>query len=327
MVAPKLSIIIATLNRREMLLQTLRSLQNCGGEAEAEVIVVDQSDVPFNPFAKVSLPEGWEAVFVHRTVKNVSAARNVGIALSRHELLLFLDDDMEALPGFLRQHLEAHTAPEVALSTSAILAGHDRTTIAQDCTFYPQEEAQARWPELAEKLQGCLVYHAPSCNMCVKKTVLSTIGLFRECLSINEDSELCSRLVTAGLAQVYLEKPLLLHYQTALGGTRDGNRDYFRFSVLQKRNYCTSWFLFRLYVTGRLPAVWEEFHFYLSNARSTFLNRYSLRPDIFLRSAWVYFQSIGRAQRLYRENPDPPTLEQYAEIVRRECKDVYRKIF
>jgi glycosyltransferase involved in cell wall biosynthesis len=322
-----LSIVIPTLNRREMLVQTLRSLRNCEGEVNAEVIVVDQSDVPANPFAEVALPQGWEGVYVYRTEKNVSAARNVGVALSRQPLVLFLDDDMEALPGFLRQHMEAQVFAQVALSTSAILAGHDRTTIAQDCAFYRQEEAKARWPELAEKLQGRLVYHAPSCNMCVKKTVLSTIGLFRECLSINEDSELCSRLLTAGLAQVYLEKPLLLHYQTALGGTRDGNRDYFRFSVLQKRNYCTSWFLFRLYLTRRLPALWEEFDFYLGQARSTFLNRYSLRPDVFLKSAWVYFESIGRAQRLYRENPDPPTLEQYEQIAKRESAHVVRKTF
>ena len=41
-----------------------------------------------------------------------AAARNRGAAAATGDLLIFLDDDIEVLPGFVAAHVEAHATPD-----------------------------------------------------------------------------------------------------------------------------------------------------------------------------------------------------------------------
>ncbi len=86
----KISIIIPTKDRLEILLQTLRKVQDCLDGMEAEVIVVNDSETQ-----GVDL-FGFSSKFkvVRNPLSGVASARNYGASLAKANLLWFLDDDM-----------------------------------------------------------------------------------------------------------------------------------------------------------------------------------------------------------------------------------------
>lgn len=101
--APRLSIVLATHDRRDVLAHTLDQLAGlaaeCGG---VETIVVDNTsreDVS-------SVTRGRPAVQLLRLNRNVGAcAKGRGVQLARAPLLLFLDDDAYPRPGSLERML------------------------------------------------------------------------------------------------------------------------------------------------------------------------------------------------------------------------------
>lgn len=105
---PRYSVVIPTYQRRELVVASVRALAAVDHEAGLEVtVVVDGStdgtaellrclDVPF-PLTVVEQPNSGAA-----------RARNEGARRSIGQVLLFLDDDMQAAPDLLRAHDEAY---------------------------------------------------------------------------------------------------------------------------------------------------------------------------------------------------------------------------
>jgi len=115
-----ISVVIPTCRRAASLRGTLNSLaadlETDAGSLErgtAEVLVVcDGEDAATRELSQdhrklvaAGVPVEW--IFLDQN-QGLSAARNAGAARAQGELLLFLDDDMEAVPGLVRSHVEAH---------------------------------------------------------------------------------------------------------------------------------------------------------------------------------------------------------------------------
>ena len=99
---PKVSIIIPTHNRPDMLAKAIESAVD-QSLSDLEVIVVDDgSSVP------VDYEGEDERVRVHRhsIAQGVSAARNAGLSLANGEYIAFLDDDDTLLPDYAGKMLE-----------------------------------------------------------------------------------------------------------------------------------------------------------------------------------------------------------------------------
>ena len=102
----RFSVVVPTYERREQLPRTLAALrrQSLG---DFELIVVDDGS---RDGIDAGLRRGSEGDFklVEQENLGAAAARNAGAAIARGELLLFLDDDMEADPEMLAAHDRAH---------------------------------------------------------------------------------------------------------------------------------------------------------------------------------------------------------------------------
>jgi glycosyltransferase involved in cell wall biosynthesis len=105
---PEVSIVIGTLNRRELLDRAIRSIlaQGCD-PSRYEIVVVDNGSTDGTREVVEAIMAG--AGNVHYVVEprlGLSIARNRGIAESRGPIIGFFDDDGTAEPGWLAKMLE-----------------------------------------------------------------------------------------------------------------------------------------------------------------------------------------------------------------------------
>ena len=105
----KLSIIVPTYNREEILCDTLdsilESLENSSVANNCEVIVVDQTrkhteTVTHYLEKKIDNPM---VKYVYEEIANLPNARNVGLSIASGDIICFLDDDIKLHPGFFNQ--------------------------------------------------------------------------------------------------------------------------------------------------------------------------------------------------------------------------------
>jgi len=101
--SPRLSIVLATYNRRDVVLDTLARLEQCGLESgRYEVIVVDNASTDNTAEAL----HGHPGVTVQRLERNLgSCAKAFGVKHARGAITLFLDDDSFPRPGCLERML------------------------------------------------------------------------------------------------------------------------------------------------------------------------------------------------------------------------------
>ena len=105
------SIVINTLNRADLLKNTLQSLQYLDYENFEVVVVNGPSKNGINDLlnlwrGKIKIAECKEA--------NLAKSRNIGIAMSCGEFVAFIDDDAIPEPEWLSQALEAFDSIEIA---------------------------------------------------------------------------------------------------------------------------------------------------------------------------------------------------------------------
>ena len=119
----RVSVVVPTHGRRDLLERTLASLAAQEGEPEFEIIVVDDGADPELP-AHVGHVFPELPVRVEHLPENRgrSAARNRGIALATGDVVLFLDGDMEVVPGFIAAH--AAEGDLVKRTTEAYIVHH-----------------------------------------------------------------------------------------------------------------------------------------------------------------------------------------------------------
>lgn len=102
---PRVSIIIASHNRRDVVLNTLRQLENCEiDRRDREIIVVDNnsSDGTANALRELS---GIRVLAERRN--RGSCAKALALPIAKAPILLFLDDDSHPRPGCVERMLRA----------------------------------------------------------------------------------------------------------------------------------------------------------------------------------------------------------------------------
>ncbi len=110
---PRLSVVLATYNRFDLLLRLLGDLAAQTIDAsEFEVIVVDDgSDPPVRPRLDAAA-HPFALTVLEQKNGGPAAARHRGVCAARGEVLVLVDDDMRLPSRFLAEHLDHHSGPE-----------------------------------------------------------------------------------------------------------------------------------------------------------------------------------------------------------------------
>jgi glycosyltransferase involved in cell wall biosynthesis len=103
--------VIPTHGKVGLLRRTLASLERQSFPFERfEVIVIDDGSPDETPEFLAARPGPLSLVVVrHESSRGRAAARNAGLRVARGEIVIFLDDDMETVPGFVEAHWRLHS--------------------------------------------------------------------------------------------------------------------------------------------------------------------------------------------------------------------------
>ncbi len=203
---PSASIIIPTYMRRKHLTNLLSSLTRQTGSLAFEVIVVQDGPIEDLSSLEIEFSDINVKVFSLPEKRGRASARNLGIAHSHGEILIFLDDDMTVNEGFVQAHLSAHK---------------DNRTVAIGNVVAPPEYAThplARYIERqgAKKLKR-LEDLPPKCfrtgNASVGRALVEEAGLFDESLKhYGEDMDMAVKLFNCGARFVFVQHAISYHH-------------------------------------------------------------------------------------------------------------------
>jgi GT2 family glycosyltransferase len=193
--------------------------------ADAELLVVDDASPDETPEL---LAAYGDAIRSLRLEENVGFARacNAGAAQARGELLVFLNNDVEPMPGWL-EALRGHAAgaPEAAAVGAKLLypngtVQHAGVVFGQDgyphhlyAGFAAEHPAVNRSRRLQAVTGACLL---------VRRAAFEEVGGFDPgYLNSLEDVDLCLRLAEAGGEVHYCHEAVLVHLESASRGRSD----------------------------------------------------------------------------------------------------------
>jgi len=212
-VRPQISVVIPTFNRTAILRRSLDCLQaQTVASNRFEIVVVDDAcEQPVEPeLSSVYRHSGLNLRWARIEENNLSRARNVGIRAASGELILFLGDDIFALPRLLETHLEAHAArPDAPI---AVLGRIDPDPLLQQTAFERFFDPFGFTRLRGDQLLGSR--HFWTNNVSLNTEFLRRHGMFDEDLpdANHEDIELGYRLELAGLRVFYRDRVVGYHH-------------------------------------------------------------------------------------------------------------------
>jgi GT2 family glycosyltransferase len=223
---PKASVIIPTYRRPGLLRKALDSLALQESRHVFEVVVVN--DAPDEDLSQ--LPGEYPSIDLRviSPESNVgrAMARNMGVRNSSGELIVFLDDDMTVVPGFIEAHVKAHDGPNLAV------AGNIETTpkYADHPLARYIERQGAKKRKGADQLPARVFRTG---NGSLSRTLFSEVGMFDESFSTyGEDMDLAMRLEKQGARFVFAEDAISYnHHPPDLDDMLEKLREWGRYTM------------------------------------------------------------------------------------------------
>lgn len=186
------SVIIPTLNRRDMLLDLLEDL-DLQIFRPKEILVLDQSNHPLRN------TKYKNTTVLQLKKKGLWNARNMGIRLAKGSHLLFLDDDSRVAPDFIKKHVECFQYYGEVISCG-VDSGDGKHS----------------------KFEFINAVRLDTGNVCFAKEILKKTGVFDEKFEGMRmgDGEFGARCVTRGLTLIQNNCAKRIHLKAKRGGLR-----------------------------------------------------------------------------------------------------------
>ncbi|MBU0490771.1 MAG: glycosyltransferase family 2 protein [Chloroflexi bacterium] len=212
---PAISVVILNWNGRELLLTCLASLEK-QTFGDWELIVVDNASADGSPeLVRERFPRA-RLVLLDRNY-GFCAGNNRGTATAQGRYIVFLNNDIEADPGFLQalfDAIEAH--PDVGFCATRMLRFRDRSRV--DSCGIGLHIVGKGYQIGAGKINGAqfdemrYVFGAAGGAALYRRTMLDEIGLFDEdFFSHVEDVDLAWRAQLAGYHCLYVPGAIVYH--------------------------------------------------------------------------------------------------------------------
>jgi GT2 family glycosyltransferase len=251
-VAPDVSVVIPTFNRRRQLERTLVGLAAQTDLVPAtEVIVVSDgsTDGTDEWLRSGATPLPVAARF--QSNAGPAVARNHGVAEARGALVLFLDDDVVPAPDLVRAHVRSHRV----LDDDLVVVGPMRTPDDLQLSPWVNWEQHMLYKQYDAMLRGDW---APTPrqfytgNASLARRHFESAGGFDPAFRRAEDVELAYRLADAGLRFSFVPDAVVLHYaERSFDSWRANATAYGRNDVIFGRDLGQPWLL---------DSIGREFH-------------------------------------------------------------------
>ncbi len=218
-----MSVVIATLGRGPVVLDTIRQLLAQTLRA-VEILIVDQTeDHDAQSIAALTQADRRGDIrWVRMSPPSQPAALNRGLSEARGSLVVFLDDDIRIDAGFLAAHVLAHQRTGADAVVGQVLQPGEqplpgkveqrRTGVLADLDF-PFRSAEPTWVE-----------NGMSGNLSVRRALALQVGGFDERftppVSFRFDTDFCKRLVGVGARIAFAPDARIYHLRAPRGGTR-----------------------------------------------------------------------------------------------------------
>jgi GT2 family glycosyltransferase len=193
--SPRVSVIIPHYNMPDALDRCLASVRAQAGAEAVEIIVVDNGSKAL-PHAVLARHPGVR--LLSEPTPGPGPARNTGVAAAQGDVLLFIDADCRAAPGWL----EAAIAAVSAGGTRAVVGGDVRVPFVDPARPTAIEAFEAVFGYRQQMYIERKGFSA-TCNMAMHRAVFDAVGPF-SAIGLAEDLDWGRRAVAAGFAIAYV---------------------------------------------------------------------------------------------------------------------------
>ncbi len=224
---PKVSIIIPTTGRKELIEPCLKSLLNETSYRNFEVIVIhngnlDESHKSY--YHNISQQSDLIKVIYYDKPFNYSSVNNLGVKVASGNILLFLNDDTEILNGeWLEEMVQWIQHPEIGVVGAKLVTPEGKIQHAGIILGLTGLAGHifSGFPPMHLDIFGHADWYrnylavTGACLM-IRRTDFEEIGGFDEQFSLcGSDVELCLRIIDKGLRVLYTPFAILKHLESA----------------------------------------------------------------------------------------------------------------
>lgn len=216
---PTVTVVIPTFRRERSVVRAVASALR--DDVDVEVLVIDDSPDRSARDAVVGLgdPNVRYEAMDSPTGGRPALVRNVGIELATHDVLYFLDDDDEVIPGALRAFASAFAADDIGVAFGTVeCVGPDVATRVRYQSWYDHAARSARRVARSSWLTAGVVMFRGTVliNSCcaIRRDVARELGGYDTELSVYEDVDFFTRGIRLA-GHRFIDRPVL-RYSTGL---------------------------------------------------------------------------------------------------------------